>query len=73
MIFSDDAETPPGDKDNCYSTTLAKANPINKDYLRKFVAYIKAEGHRHYIKALKKAFEYFQNMPAETDDRKRGK
>ena len=72
MKFSNDAETPPGNKDSCYNTTLAKANPRNKGYLRRFLPYIKGEGDRHYIKALTKAFEYFQNTPTETDERKRG-
>ena len=73
MTFSDDAKTPPGDTDNCYSDTLAKANPTNKEYLRKFITDIKHEGGRYYIKALTKAFKYFENIPPETDERKRGK
>ena len=73
MIFSDDAKTPPGDTDNCYSTILAKANPTNKEYLREFIKYINHVGAGNYTKALKMAFEYFQNTPPETDERKRGK
>ena len=77
MTFSEEAETPSGGSDmdgrhSCYSTTLARANSYNRNYLKSFLDRKDAAGAGHYNKALKKAFEYFTNTPDDIGGRSRG-
>ena len=64
VAFSNDADTPGGQvtTSTCYRTDLAKATAENKDYLRTYISGIQAGGLTFYIKALDKAFDYFDRV-----------
>ena len=75
VSFSNEAETPPGTLQTspCYSTTLAKATPLNKAYLEAHLGQLTPEGATFYSKAFHKAFELFSNAGDDQfDNRSRG-
>ncbi len=65
VTFSNEVETPAGTAQSayCYARELAQATPLNKAYLKKFVAGIQQGGSTIYSAALKAAYNLFMNTP----------